>query len=91
MNLPEPTRLAGFLGVQRISEDRYVVAVPIDVAGDSLGRLLIIFSLMGFDDELRQIFTQISVLALSLWVLLVLMTAGVTWIILQPLLRLKNL
>jgi PAS domain S-box-containing protein len=90
LTLPAPLKLPSFKGVQRISQDRYGVAVPIDVGGNPLGRLVIVFSQLGLEQDLRQIFVDRMLLAFSMGAVLALMTALITWAAVRPLFRLKK-
>lgn len=89
-NLPEISSWQTFHGVQRISPGRYVTVVPIEVADQKLGRLIIIFTQQDLEEELRQIFMDRMLIAFTLGGFLALMTAGVTWILLRPLYKLKK-
>ena len=90
LNLPNPLAMKTFTGAQRISLDRYGAAVRIEVGERQLGRLVIVFSQMSLEEELRQIFIRKMLLAFSMGTFLALMTAGVVWIALRPLFRLKR-
>lgn len=89
-NLPEIASWQTFHGVRRISPGRYVTVVPIEVADQKLGRLIIIFTQQDLEEELRQIFMDRMLIAFTLGGFLALMTAGVTWILLRPLYKLKK-
>ncbi len=90
LKLPNPLAMKSFLGAQRISLDRYGAAVRIEVGEKQLGRLVIVFSQMSLEEELRQIFIRKMLLAFSMGTFLALMTAGVVWVALRPLFRLKR-
>ena len=90
IKLPDPIRIHKYRGVQRLSQDRYGVAVGIDVGDNPLGRLVIIFSQLGLEGELRQIFVERMLLAFSMGAVLALMTSIVTWLAVRPLIRLKT-
>lgn len=79
-----------FLGVRRVSQDTYAVVVPIREHGQSLGRVLILFSQKGFEDELKDIFMQRLMVAFILALFLAALIEGVTWIAIRPLFTLKK-
>lgn len=88
--LPEISQWETFAGVRRIGPGRYVTVVPIEVADQKLGRLIIIFTQQDLEEELRQIFIDRMLMAFTLGAFLALMTAGVTWVLLRPLYKLKK-
>jgi len=88
--LPEAVKDKKFMGVHEMGGYGYVVAVPIRVGEENLGRALIIFSQMGFEVELKQIFVGRMLFAFSLGVFLVFLTSILTWFILRPLFQLKR-
>ena len=88
--LPEKVMQTDFLGAERITQDTYVVAAPIQVLNHRLGRVVILFSNKGFQEELRQIFAERVTLAFIMAVLLAIVTGGVTWLALRPLIVLKR-
>ena len=79
-----------FLGVQRVSQDVYAVAVPIREHEQRLGRVLILFSQKGFEDELKDIFMQRLMVAFILALFLAALIEGVTWVAIRPLFTLKK-
>ncbi len=80
----------GFIGVKKISQDTYASAVPIRAHDRRLGRVVILFSQKGFDDELRQIFEQRLMVAFIMALILAVLTSGITWIAIRPLFDLKR-
>jgi len=88
--LPKPLSLKSFEGVQRLSADLYGVAVPIEVGGRRLGRLLIVFAQQGLEGELNKLFFDRMLFAFLMGALLAIMTSGVTYLALRPLFRLKR-
>lgn len=90
LKLPNPLAVKTFTGAQRISSDRYGTAVRIEVGERVLGRLVIVFSQMSLEVELRQIFIDKMLLAFTMGTILALMTAGVVWVALRPLFKLKR-
>lgn len=89
-DLPAISDWESFAGVRRIGPGRYVTVVPIEVADQKLGRLIIIFTQQDLEEELRQIFLDRMLMAFTLGAFLALMTAGVTWVLLRPLYKLKK-
>ncbi len=79
-----------FLGVQRISEDTYAAAVPIRAHDRHLGRVLILFSQKGFENELRDIFEQRLMMAFIMALFLAALLSVLTWIAIRPLFTLKR-
>lgn len=79
-----------FLGVRRITQDTYAVAVPIRAHDRRLGRVLILFAQHGFENELKEIFEQRLMVAFIMAFLLALLIAGFTWIAIRPLFVLKR-
>jgi PAS domain S-box-containing protein len=79
-----------FIGVRRIASDVYAVAVPIRAHDRRLGRVLILFSQQGFEEELRQIFEHRLMLAFIMAFFLALLIAGITWLAIRPLFVLKK-
>ncbi|MDP3921616.1 MAG: ATP-binding protein [Candidatus Omnitrophota bacterium] len=90
LELPESVKDKDFFGVQQFANDRYAVSVPINVGERHLGRLMIIFAQLGFEEELRGIFQERIRLAFVMGIGLALMTAGVTWLALRPLIILRH-
>ncbi|MBU3758515.1 MAG: cell wall metabolism sensor histidine kinase WalK [Candidatus Omnitrophica bacterium] len=90
MKLPQPLALKSFSGAQRISANRYGTAVKIEMGPRPLGRLVIVFSQMSLEEELKQIFIEKMLLAFVMGSVLALTTAGVVWLALRPLFKLKR-
>lgn len=88
--LPPPISRQDFFGVYRMEPDLYAVAVPIRVEGRLLGRLLIVFSQLGLEGELRKIFKERLLLAFAMAIVLALMTSVLTWFAIRPLFHLKK-
>ncbi len=79
-----------FLGVRQVSPDTYAVGVMITAEDRLLGRLLVLFSQMGFAEDLKEIFRERLLVAGFMLILLALITAGVTWLAIRPLFHLKD-
>lgn len=89
-DLPKPLNLRNYKGVMRIAGDLYGVAVPIEVSGRRLGRLIIVFSQLGLEDELNKIFLDRMLFAFLMGGVLAIVTSFVTYLALRPLFRLKR-
>lgn len=79
-----------FLGVEKIDADTYAVVAPILNAGKQLGRLIIIFSKIEFEQELNRLFLEKFFIAFLLAVVLTIFVAGLTWLIMRPLIILQK-
>lgn len=90
LSLPQEVVEKSFLGVSRISADTYIVAVPIRAHERQLGRVMILFSQQGFEQELREIFETRLLLAFIMAALLAILTSAVTWLAIRPLFNLKR-
>lgn len=88
--LPEKVLKTDFLGAERASHDTYVVAASIHVLEQRLGRVVILFSNRGFQEELRQIFAERVTLAFIMAILLAIVTGVVAWLALRPLVVLQR-
>jgi len=66
------------------------VAVPIRLNDRYAGRLIILFSQLGFEEELQSIFAERMMFALVMGIVLAFLTAAVTWLLLRPLTELKR-
>ena len=88
--LPDAIAKKDFLGVRKINPDTYAVAVPIKTRSRKLGRVLIVFSQLGFEAELREIFQKHLLLAFLMAMALAFLTAGLTWLAIRPLFHLKR-
>ncbi len=89
-SLPAGLADKNYLGVKKIGQDLYIGAVPIRAHDRILGRVLIIFSQRGFEQELRDIFEQRLMVAFIMAFFLALLIAGVTWLAIRPLFTLKR-
>lgn len=89
---PLPRLIAGknFMGVKRLMQDTYAVAVPIHAYERRLGRVMIIFSQQGLETELRRIFEQRFTVAFIMAFCLAFLIAGITWLAIRPLFILKR-
>lgn len=88
--IPAPIGGKDFHGVIRVAQDTYAAVVQIQVEGRVLGRLIIMFSQQGLEEELRDIFQERLMLAFMMAVLLALLTSIVTWLAVRPLLELRR-
>ncbi len=79
-----------FTGVYTISPDMYAAAVALKSEDRDLGRVLVLFSHLGFDLELKHIFIDQLIMFFAMMLLLALLTMGVTWLAIRPILVLKQ-
>ena len=79
-----------FSGVYTISPDVYAAAVPLKADDKNLGRVLVLFSHLGFDVELKNIFIERLIMFFVMMLFLALLTMGITWLAIRPLLVLKQ-
>lgn len=79
-----------FGGIYTISPDMYAAAVPLKMNDLPLGRVLVIFSHLGFDMELKNIFIERLMLFFVMMVGLALLTMFVTWLMIRPIFALKR-
>ena len=87
-----PSSIIGkdFLGVRRVSADIYAVAVPITAHDRRIGRVFIMFSHLGFEEELKKIFEDRLFMAFVMALILTLLTGGLTWFAIRPIFHLKQ-
>lgn len=79
-----------FFGVEKINPDNYAAVAPIMSGEQTLGRLIIIFSKIEFEKELRKLFVEKFFIAFLLVILATLVIAGITWLIMRPLTALQK-
>ncbi len=89
-SLPPSVGGADFLGVKRLAADQFAVAVPIQAHDRKLGRVLIMFSQQGLEEELRRIFEERLLLAFGMALILAVLTSGLTWLAIRPVFNLKK-
>lgn len=79
-----------FVGVDKINPDIYVVVEPIIGGEKTLGRLIIIFSKIESERELRRIFVEKFFVAFLLVILVTLVITWITWWVMRPLTSLQR-
>lgn len=79
-----------FTGMKRVSSDAFVVASQIRANDRVLGRILVLFSHLGVEHELRVIFQERLLMASVMVLLLSLLITIVTWFAIRPLFTLKK-
>ncbi|MFA7255643.1 MAG: ATP-binding protein [Candidatus Omnitrophota bacterium] len=79
-----------FFGVEKINPDTYAAVAPIMSGEAALGRLIIIFSKVEFEKELRKIFVEKFFVAFILVIIATLVIAWITWLIMRPLTALQK-
>ncbi len=90
MELPDLVRSSDFTGFKRIAQDTYAVSMPIQDQNRKIGRVLVLFYQLRFEEELRQIFKERLMIAFIMLALLGIVTTGVTWLAIRPLFNLKR-
>ena len=89
-SLPQDVIERNFYGVKRLGPDLYAAAVPIQAHDRRLGRVLVLFHHLGFEQELRNIFEDRLLVAFIMAISLALLTAGAAWLAIRPLFTLKR-
>jgi PAS domain S-box-containing protein len=79
-----------FFGVEKINPDTYAAVAPIMSGEETLGRLIIIFSKIEFEKELRKIFVEKFFVAFILVIFATLVIAWITWLVMRPLTALQK-
>ncbi|MDD5225658.1 MAG: ATP-binding protein [Candidatus Omnitrophica bacterium] len=79
-----------FFGVKKINPDTYAAVAPIMSGEETLGRLVIIFSKVEFEKELRKIFVEKFFVAFLLVIFATLVIAWITWLVMRPLTLLQK-
>lgn len=79
-----------FLGVEKIGPDTYAAVAPIMNGEETLGRLIIIFSKIEFEQELQKLFLEKFFVAFLLVMIVTLVIAGITWFVMRPLTALQK-
>lgn len=79
-----------FFGVEKIDPDTYAAVAPIRSGEETLGRLIIIFSKIEFEQELRKIFLEKFFVAFLLVLLATFVIAWITWLVMRPLTDLQR-
>ena len=79
-----------FFGVEKINPDTYAAVAPIMSGEETLGRLIIIFSKIEFEKELRKIFVEKFFVAFLLVIFVTLVITGITWLVMRPLTSLQK-
>jgi PAS domain S-box-containing protein len=79
-----------FFGVEKIGDDTYAAVAPIASGEETLGRLIIIFSKIEFEMELRKLFLEKFFVAFLLVMIVTFVIAGITWLVMRPLTSLQK-
>lgn len=87
---PELFYRRDFFGVKKIDPNTYAAVAPIQNGAELLGRLVIIFSKVQFEQELQKIFIEKFFVAFLLVLTVTLVIAGITWWITRPLTALQK-
>lgn len=79
-----------FFGIEKIGPSIYAAVAPISRNDEILGRLIIVFTKIDIETELKKVFLERFLLAAILAVLATLSVAGITWFALRPLFILQK-
>jgi len=79
-----------FFGVEKINADTYAAVAPIISGQETLGRLIIVFSKIEFENELRRIFVEKFFVAFLLVIIATMVIAWITWLVMRPLTLLQK-
>ncbi|MBI4711356.1 MAG: HAMP domain-containing protein, partial [Candidatus Omnitrophica bacterium] len=79
-----------FFGVEKINPDTYAAVAPIMSGEETLGRLIIVFSKIEFEKELRKIFVEKFLVAFLLVITVTLVITWITWWVMRPLTALQK-
>ncbi|MSR78491.1 MAG: HAMP domain-containing protein [Candidatus Omnitrophica bacterium] len=90
LTLPDNVVESKFIGVKRVGQDIYGVAVPIQAHDRQIGRVMVLFNQQGFEAQLKNIFEERFLLSLLLSLVLAILAASVTWLSIRPLLGLQK-
>ncbi len=88
--LPAFVQEAQEKGMHRIADDAFAVVSFIEEEGKKLGRVTVVFSHLGIEDELKRIFQERLLIAFVMMILLSLLTSVVTWLGIRPLFDLEK-
>ncbi len=90
VEFPLTVQNSRFSGIFMITPDLYAAAVPLIADGNRLGRVMVIYSHLGFDHELKDIFIERLMLFFLMMLGLALLTMGITWLAIRPIFILKR-
>jgi len=79
-----------FFGVEKINPDTYAAVAPIMSGEETLGRLIIVFSKIEFEKELRKLFVEKFLVAFLLVIIVTLVITWITWWVMRPLTALQK-
>ena len=88
--LPEVFQKSDFYGIKSIGIDNYVVAVPIKLYQNNIGRLIIVFSQINLQMKVGEILKDHFEIAFWMTFLLAMVIAGITWFFVQPIFVLEK-
>ncbi|HOE68162.1 MAG: Sensor histidine kinase YycG [Candidatus Omnitrophica bacterium ADurb.Bin314] len=79
-----------FFGVRRTGRDTYAAVAPVTQGDEILGRLIITFTRIDIENELRKLFAERFMIATVLAILATLIVSGITWLTIRPLFTLQR-
>ncbi|PIW64926.1 MAG: hypothetical protein COW12_04275 [Candidatus Omnitrophica bacterium CG12_big_fil_rev_8_21_14_0_65_45_16] len=90
VDFPFTVQNTHYSGVFMMTPDLYAAAVPLIVEGNRIGRIMVIYSHFGFDEELKDIFKERLMMFFVMMLVLAILTMGVTWLAIRPIFVLKR-
>ena len=88
--LPGPFSQRELSGIGKVTPDTYAAVATIMRGKETLGRLIIIFSKVEFEEELRTVFQDKFLVAFILTVIVSVVIAWLTWLVMRPLISLQR-
>ena len=85
VDFPPLSYRGDFFGVAKINPDTYAAVAPIKNGEEVLGQLVVIFSKIQFEQELKKIFLEKFFVAFLLVLIATLVIAWITWLVMRPL------
>ncbi|OQA58219.1 MAG: Sensor protein kinase WalK [Candidatus Omnitrophica bacterium ADurb.Bin277] len=79
-----------FFGVEKVGPDTYAAVSPIIHNDEVLGRLIILFTRIEIEKDLRKVFGERFLMAMVFAMLAILIVSGITWLTIQPLFTLQR-
>lgn len=77
-------------GVKKVTPDTYAAVATIMRGEETLGRLIIIFSKIEFEEDLKKLFQDKFIVAFILTIVVSVVIAWLTWLVMRPLISLQR-
>ncbi len=90
IEIPDYVAKKNYYGVSRIADQQFAVAELIEAREGPLGRVIVLFTQLGLEDELKSIFQERLLLAFVMLAFLAVIISVVTWIGIRPLFTLEK-